>query len=64
MKRNTSTILIDVNRRKNLSKIGKKYQTYNDIIIELIESKMKLDSLEKRSRQSQVNKHRNSNGDK
>jgi hypothetical protein len=50
---NKSSILIDANIRKRLSEIGKKYQTYNDIIKELIESKNKLDSLEKGSGQSQ-----------
>ena len=48
-----TSILIDANTRKILSEIGKKYQTYNDIIRELIESKNKLDSLEKGSGQSQ-----------
>ena len=50
---NKTSILIDANTRKILSEIGKKYQTYNDIIRELIETKNKLDSLEKRSGQSQ-----------
>jgi hypothetical protein len=48
-----TSILIDANTRKRLSEIGKKYQTYNDIIIELIESNNKLDSLEKGSGESQ-----------
>ena len=48
-----SSILIDTNTRKKLSEIGKKYQTYNDIIIELMESKNKADSLEIGSGQSQ-----------
>lgn len=52
MQNHKSSILIDANTRKSLSEIGKKYQTYNDIIQELIESKNKLDSLEKGSIQS------------
>jgi len=47
-----TSIVIDTSTKKCLSQIGKKYQTYDDVIQELIESKNKLDSLERGSGQS------------
>lgn len=41
-----STIILKRQTRSLLSKIGRKYQTYDDVITELIESKNKLELLE------------------
>jgi hypothetical protein len=41
-----TTILLKQETRSILSKIGRKDQTYDDVIVELIESKNKLDLLE------------------
>jgi hypothetical protein len=46
---NKSTILLKKETRELLSKIGRKEQTYDQLIRELIQSKNKLDSLESRS---------------
>lgn len=49
-----SSILLDKETRILLSKLGRKEQTYDDVIRELLNSKKRLDSLENKKKIHQL----------